>query len=366
MSAVPYRRCRRSGKEMMNVKARWARCGAGLAALALVAAACGGGTDNDEAADEVVTQATVAATEAPPTITPPTTAAALPTDAMELLRVAFENSATRSVRGEIQMDMGELLSMSAQFESDGNQSFSMVMGFDQVMDAEDLAGFGLEMRAVEGTAYVRFVIPDEMRDLLGDAMPKGWFTLDAASAAEMGIVCPAALPGTTPDDGLCPLPNDHLYLIEHVRSAEIVDQTDIDGVSAVQVRVTLDFAAAFAEHIAEAEGGDDSMPFAGDMFPGEVVYDVWIDGDGLTRRMSLDLGPLMEDLVAGLDEAETEGFEEELAGLFDITNVINYYDYDADITIEAPPADQIIGDFGDIMGPDFGEASAFAPGYENS
>ena len=364
----------------MIVKARWARCVAGLAALVLVAAACGGGTDDDETADEVVTQASVAVTEAPattaapvtaptttaaPATAPTTTAAALPTDAMELLQVAFENSASRSVRGDMQMDMGELATVAMHFESDGAQNFSMFMSFDEMMGGGDI-GIGFEIRFVDGVQYLQFVVPEELRALVGDELPEGWFVFDAETAAAMGIVCPSALPGDTPDDGACRLPNDNTNQIEFVTSAENLGSESIDGESMTHIRYTLDVASMSEGYLAEPDGADSSLPFVGDVLPDEFIYDAWIDSAGFTRRISVDLGSFMEGLVAGLDAAETEGHEDEIASMLDITNVINYYDYGADITIEAPPADEIIGDFGDLMGPDIGEASASAPGYENS
>ena len=367
----------------------------------LLAAACGTGTGQDDAVGEVADQASVAVTEVPATATvpsttrapltavptttaapptpttvppvstaPPTTAAALPTDATELLRTAFENSATRSVRGEMHMNMSILFSVSAEFWSDGSGNFSMVMSFDQMLD-EDATGFGFEMRFVEGAAYVSLAVPEEMRDLADDAMPQGWFTLDAATAAEMGIVCPSPLLGATPNDGLCRLPNDNLYLIEHVQSAEIVGEADISGIATTQVRATLNYAAALEDYVAEPAGGDGSIPFVGDMLPGEITYDIWIDRDGLTRRMSIDIGSLMRDMLDNLDDPEIEDAQEEIDDflellLSDVSNVLNFYDYGADITIEAPPADEIVGEFGDLMGSDFGEASATAPEDGNS
>lgn len=336
------------------MKARLARCAAGFAALTLFAAACGGG-ESDETVDDVVTGATAAVTEAPtttvaPTTAPPTTAAELSVDALELLRTAFENSATRSARGDMQMDMGELVSISAQFESDGNQNFAMTMNFGAMMGAGDL-GLGLEIRFVDGAQYMQFLVPDELRELVGDELPDGWFTLDEASAAELGIICPSVLPGETPGDGPCKLPNDFTDQTEFITSAEIIGKEFIDGVSTTHIRYVLDMAAMTESVLGDFAGpqGLADLPF--DMFGDGVASEVWIDQrNGLLRRASVDLGSLMQDAFASLDESETEGLPEEFASLFDISNVMDFYDYDADITIEAPPADEIVGDFGDIMG----------------
>lgn len=343
---------------MMIVKARLARCAAGLAALALVAAACGGDTGTDETADEVVTEATVAGTEAPattaaPMTAPTTTTVELPADAMELLRTALENSAHRSVRGDMQMDMGELATVSMMFESDGSQNFSMVMSFDEMM-GPGAEGFGFEIRFVDGLQYLQFAVPEELGDLVTDALPQGWFTLDAESAAQMGIVCPSALPGDTPVGGACRLPNDNTNQIEFVTGAEIIGTESIDGETLTHIRYTVDLEAMTEAVRTEPELDEGPIPLIHDIFSGEIVYDAWIDGNGLMRRLSVDMGSIMENLIGGLDESETEGMEQEIASLLDISNVMNFYDYDADITIEAPPADEIAGDFGDIMGAGLG------------
>ena len=375
---------------------------AGLAGgVLLLATACGTGTDRDEAVGEVVSQASVAATEVPATTAvppttavplatvattttappapttvppvataPPTTAAALPTDATGLLRTALENSATQSVRGEMRVDMSILLSLSAQFWSDGNQNFAMATSFDQLLE-EDTSGFGFEMRFVEGVAYMRLAVPEEMSGSDGDATTDGWFTLDAESAAEMGVVCPSPLPGTVPDDGVCRMPNDNRFLSEYVQSAEIIGHSDINGISATQVRATFDYAALFEGYLAEPASGDGVIPFVGDMFSNEITYDIWIDGDGLIRRMSMDMASLMRDVLDNVDDPEVEDAQEEIDEFLELlmshaSNAIDYYDYGADIIVEAPSTDEIIGDFGDLMGSLVDEAPDAALADENS
>jgi hypothetical protein len=355
---------------MMTVKARTARLAAAVAAVALVAAACGGASEGD--GGDAATQATSApaTTAAPPTSAastteapPATTAAAsdLPTDAMGLLIAAIENSAVPSVRGEMRLDMTEMASVAVQFEADGNQNQSITMQFGEMM-GPDGEGPGIEIRFVDGIAYLQFETPEfevaeETEDLLGAAMPEGWFTLDPAAVAEMGIVCPSPVPGGTPLGGGCQVPNDNTFLIEHLAGAEIVGQDDLDGLAVTHVRFTVDAAALAAESSAALGGGDvggGAIPFGGDFGLDELSFDVWIDGDGLIRRMSLDLGAVMEELMGEPDDTESDSFGQAFASLFDITSVINYYDYGADITIEAPPADEIVGDLGDMMGAGFG------------
>ncbi len=347
----------------MNVKARKARLATAVAALALVAAACGSDGDGGDAATQATpAPATTAAapTSAAPTTAPPsaTVAAAneLPTDAIGLLIAAIENSAVPSVRGEMRLSMAEMASVAVQFATDGNQNRSITMHFAE-MTGPDGEGPGIEIRFVGGDQYVQFIVPEGMQGLVGDAMPEGWFTLDAETAARLGIVCPSPMPGGTPAGGVCQLPNDNTFMIEHVTGAEIVGQDDLEGLAVTHVRFTVDAAALVAQTVATLGGGDGAgglLPFGDDFGPEEFVFDTWIDGDGLIRRLSLDLGAAMEELRGGADETESDDFADAFATLFDITNVIDYYDYGADITIEAPPADEIVGDFGDMMGAGMG------------
>lgn len=342
------------------MKARKARLAAVLAAVALAVAACGGDGGGDAGSGDgadVATPATSApATTAPPptsaapTTAPPTTAAGeLPTDATDLLIAAIENSAASSVRGEMRLDMAEMASFAVQFAADGNQNRSITAQFGE-MTGPDGEGPGIEIRYVDGVQYLQFVVPEGMQGLVGDAMPQGWFTLDPEAAASMGIPCPSPVPGGTPASGVCQLPNDNTFLIPHLTGAEIVGQDDLDGLAVTHVRFTVD-AAALAAEASAMIGGDD---VTGDFGPDEFIFDVWIDGEGFIRRISLDLGAAMEGLMGDPDESESDGFGDAFASLFDVTNVINYYDYGADITIEAPPADEIVGDFGDMMGAGMG------------
>ena len=349
------------------MNARKARLAAAIAAAALIAAACGGDASNGDgegaAAQETAASATAAAppTTAAPTTTapPPTTAAVLPTDAMGLLIAALQNSAEPSVRGDMRLDMAEMASVAVHFEADGSQNFSITMHF-QDMSGPDGEGPGIEIRFVDGVQYLRFVVPEEMQGLVGGAMPEGWFTLDPAAAAEMGVVCPSPVPGGTPIGGVCQLPNDNRFMIEHVTGAEIVGQENLDGSTVTHVRFTVDAAALATQASASlGDGAGDALPFGsgaigGDFGPDELVFDVWIDGDGLVRRMSLDLGAVMEELMGEPDDAESDSFGDAFSSLLDITNVLDFYDYGADITIDAPPADEIVGDFGDLTGAGFG------------
>ena len=348
------------------VNARWTRYAAALAALTLVVVSCAGDA-SERGGGDATTQVTSApaATAAPQTGVAPTTAAPpatttatgeLPTDAMGLLIAAIENSAVSSVRGEMRLDMAEMASVAVQFETDGNQNRSMTIDYGGLW-GPDVEGLGSEIRFVADVQYVRFMVPEGMQGLIDAGMPEGWFTLDPQGAAAVVPVCPSPVAGGTPVSGICQLPNDNTFLIQHLTGAEIVGQDDLDGLAVTHVRFTVDavaLAAAASAMFGGPDGGGGAIPFAGDFGPNEFIFDVWIDGEGFIRRISLDMGAAMEELMGDPDETESDAFGDAFASLFDITNVINYYDYNADIIIEAPPADEIVGDFGDMMGAGMG------------
>ena len=345
------------------MKVRWAKTVAVLAAASLTVAACGSSIEV-EAVDEVVTESSADDTAAAPTTAaaPATTAvvaAELPTDPLELLTYAFESSAGRSVRGEMQSDFGGFAVIALSFEVDPAANMAMTMSVDDPVGG----GIGLDIVMVDGATYVRFAVPEALQGQALGAPPEGWFTLDAEAAAGMGILCPSPLPGEAPRAGGCPAPNDYAHLIEFVTDVETIGSEQVDGEPMTHIRYTLDAAALAASQGAESQGtgpdgGDGSALFPAEMFGDGLATDVWIDGEGLVRRVSLDLGSMFGNLAEdfGADAEELPGF----------AIMIDFFDYDADITITAPPADEIVGDFSDVMGLGFDEGSGTAPDYGDS
>ena len=70
----------------------------------------------------------------------------------------------------------------------------------------------------------------------------------------------------------------------------------------------------------------------------------WIDDSDLVRRLSIDFG----SLFGAMGEAFGDDADDLPADMPGLLQVIDFYDYDADISIEAPPADQIMGDLSDL------------------
>lgn len=359
----------------MDVKVRTARLAVALAAAALVAASCGGdsgdGTGEDAATQATSAQATTAAAPtgaAPATAVPSAATAAadeLPTDAMELLHASAEASSGRSVRGEVSLALpgpsGGAAPVTALFEADAEGDVAVFVSLDELMPAEldeperaPASGAEVEFRFVSGVEYVRFVAPPGLLDEAGAGLPpQGWFTVARSADDASDPLCPSPLVVQSAGEGGCRAPNDFSDLLALAAGAEIVGAEDLEGMATTRVDVLIDLAA-LAE-TASAEGAvaddDDLAGFlSSGLVPGELIVSFWVDADALTRRIAIDLGSLLGDLLGMFAEESGETPD----GLPQLGQVISFHDYDADISIEAPPADEIVGDYGDIMGAEFG------------
>lgn len=352
----------------MTVKARKARFAAALAAAALATAACGGAGEGDEA--DVVAQATSAPMTAPAPLTSTTPAAAalpattaavseLPTDAMELLYASTEASLGRSVRGAMSLSLpspeGNAAPLMARFEADADGDVAVFINLEEVSEAdpgapEDAPASGVEMeyRFVDGLGYARLVVPPESRDRAGaDLPPDGWFTLGSETADAIGLLCPSSIVAQAVAGEECPPPTDLSALFAAAAGAEIVGEEELDGTAATRIDVALDLAvlAEAASSIGMIDDGDGlSGLLLSGFFPDDLIVSFWVDENALMRRVSIDLGSMLRGLLG----AFAQGTDELAGEMPQLGQVVDFHDYDTEITIEAPPADEIIGDFGDL------------------
>lgn len=132
----------------------------------------------------------------------------------------------------------------------------------------DVAGMEMEIILVDGEAYLKMA-------MLGDQ----WMRMDPKDAAEMA--------GTSgPDIGQWT--RDYAKNVEKV---ELVGEDTLNGVAVTQYRLTLKAEAL----------GDLGMEDAG-IKATDVVFDVWIDGEGFTRKFVMDMkGDVPVSLTATLD-----------------------------------------------------------------
>lgn len=120
-------------------------------------------------------------------------------------------------------------------------------------------------------------------------------------------------------------PVDLLSALEDA-NAEITEigSEEVRGVTTTHLRALIDIAA-FEASLTDDERATLERDL-GDVPIEAFPIDFWIDGDGMVRRYSMDLSQ-----VAQADEDVDQA-----------TFVFEFFDYGADVTIEAPPADQIV------------------------
>jgi hypothetical protein len=159
----------------------------------------------------------------------------------------------------------------------------------------------MEMRIVDGSMYMN------MGELLGaraDALlgGKDWIGVDMSGLGA---------------DGGTQNPADMLQSLRGAGDVREVGHTTIDGTDTTHYRADIDVAKAMEKvpekFRATAAAG---MKVLGTSFP----VDVWIDGDGLPRRFEIDI---------------------EIPGKGSVKESIDYTDFGADVSIDAPPADQV-------------------------
>jgi hypothetical protein len=159
----------------------------------------------------------------------------------------------------------------------------------------------MEMRIVDGSMYMN------MGSLLGARAGavlhgKDWVSVDLAA---MG------------GEGSTQNPADMLQALRGAGDVRLVGHDEIDGTDTDHYRADIDVQKAMAEVPEKYRDiADQGLKVLGRSFP----IDVWIDGDGLPRRFAIDL---------------------EVPGKGSVKESIDYSDYGADVSIEAPPADQV-------------------------
>jgi hypothetical protein len=223
----------------------------------------------------------------------------------------------------------ELVATGAYDVSAQQMAMSMDMGamFEQMAAAAgeeiplELGDGVLEMVADGDTVYMRSSLFEMF------AGTRGWLSLRATDlSSDAGSL------------GLGAAASDPTKILESLRGVtsepEVVGQEDVDGVETTHYRATLSLADALAEvpesQRAEVEAALGQLGRVGDA---EVPVDVWIDGEGLPRRMTLDMGAAF-GAIAG-----------EAVGA---TMTIELFDYGQPVDIAIPPADEVTP-FSDVM-----------------
>ena len=266
-----------------------------------------------------------------------------------LLTAAGREATGRSVRGEFKLQIGPVDSGMAlettTFETDADGNTGLIVSFPDPSSSS-------ELRYVDGTLYVR--LPQELLSSYGIDPASGatWLTVDEETSGQMGLTCVSPLssmgPGTA-SANCDPMGDTAALLPEFADHATIVGRAVVRGVDTSVVRLAVsigDLLAGVAGSMPDAEdesGEVDALAEAFSFISGDIHIDVWIDDDNRIHRLAVDVASLM----AGMAGATGEDADE----IPPLMVVIDYHDHDADFTIEAPPAEEILGDFADYVGP---------------
>ena len=300
---------------------------------------------------------------------------AAPADAEALLAAASTSLDRRSLRGEVTLELVPGFALSAAIESDAEGDMAATTELPPGMDPEFPGGAEVETRYVGGMVYVRPPVPAGTLAELG--LDEAWYVdesavADDAMAQAMGSaggMCIVPL-ATGEAVGDCdPLGETGVFL-EAARGAEIVGRENVHGAEATRVRFLVSLMDLAGEAVGMAPDDDDaetgafddtaSDPFAEGIeqifgfLDAEFEVEVWIDDESLIRRLSFDLA----SLFAGI--AGPEAAVEMPSSLF----TLEFYDFDADISVEAPPPESIV-DVDLLVGDDdYATSEEFEPSYE--
>lgn len=175
------------------------------------------------------------------------------------------------------------------------------------------------------TTYLRIPM---LQALIGDT---AWLV---ATPEDLGAVGSLGVSGGT---------NDPSQLLESLRGVagdvEMKGSDEVRGVATTRYGATVDLADALEAAPAEQRDMLEAQLKGFDASLAEIPIDVWIDGDGLARRMVMDLDDVAAQAMGSGGTA---------------TMTIEFFDYGEVVEIEIPPAEdirplsEVLGDLGGI------------------
>ena len=280
---------------------------------------------------------------------------AAPMDAEALLASAATTLDGRSVRGEAKVELAPGFGFSTSFESDAKGDLAAMIELPPGMDPEFPGGADSEMRYVGGAVYVRPAVTAETLAELG--VDEAWYMAEPfadddpfsnAMASGGGMMCIFPEPGAAPFAECDPLGEIGTFL-EGASNSEIVGREDVRGTEATRVRFQVSLMDLMGEAMGQTSGEDDAGTSEGEFFDDGSTdpfaegleeffsmldtgfeVEVWIDDDSLIRRLAYDLASMFAGL-AGPDEMIPSSL---------IT--VEFFDFDADISVEAPPPELLV------------------------
>ncbi len=307
-----------------------------VAALsALIAIGC--------SSENVTVASSPEATEAPTQSTAPeTTAAAAPApdlSASDLLSDAIESTVSRAVRGQLRVE-GDMVdagngAMSVDFQTDAQGDIEAMLS-----SGDEQSGPPLTVRIVDGQTYAGFpgVMAAQMFPDFGGET--AWFTVSGQNAEGFAIACASPLAQLGVQPGGCDPAADLRRLADAAEEATFAGDEEVGGVPARRLRFMVSPASLPSAGAASDGFGDDPAAALG----GNIAIDVWIDADMLLRRLVVDLSSIFGGF------AEAFGGEDASTEIPTWQSVVEYYEFDESISIEAPSPESLLGDYAQVQG----------------
>ena len=253
-----------------------------------------------------------------------------------------------SVRGEMTVD-GLLTEdpdidggLSMTFSIDDDHDLSYVLGMDAIIADGLPDDTEIEIRHVDGESYMGFpaeAVAQAGFEATGDT---AWFTVRSEPVGTLMWACGANI--TSPEEDVavpCSPLTDLERLTQRFESAAITGSEDVAGTPTTVVH----FQVPLRELPVDAETSyDDPEPLDDILGTSDGAIDVklWLDDAGMPRRFVVDTSSMWRSLYGS--PVESDENDDDIL----MRTTVDFYDIDADISIDAPPTDSIVADYGDL------------------
>lgn len=209
-------------------------------------------------------------------------------------------------------------------------------------------GGEVEFRHVDGENYLG--LPAEALagagvELAGDT---AWFAISSEEMVLTMLGCGANSHPSGEGSGVpCNPFADVAALAKRAEGASVSGSEDVAGVPTTIVRFQVPFGELGMLRGATAEDLEDAADLFGEVDEaGSAEVELWADGDGLPRRVAVDMSPIWGSYfenILGAGDFSMFGADGGEGGVLMLTTV-DFYDFDAVADIEAPPAESVIAD----------------------
>ena len=264
-----------------------------------------------------------------------------PADAVALLAEGSSVLAGRAARGVATIAIPEIagevpVELSSTFETDADGDLSVRIEFEPGVDTQFPDGGVAEIRYAGREAYVRTTgaagAPAAVQASVDADGRSAWFVAASESSGDprwsegiAALLC--VLPQLNPDIswGCDPL-SSVAALLAAASGAKVAGGDTIREVPTTRVEfrvpLTAFYPASFVDELEETletrgDALNEDLEQLSEFLRG-IVAEAWIDGSGLVRRLVLELLP--------------------------VQLIVEFYDFDADIAVDAPPPEQVAGE----------------------